>query len=559
MLRSSFPGATSGRVLAPEDVTVVIPIGRDGNRDWLDQAIRSFPEGTKYLVLENDGELAEAKNEGAKAAETPFVQFFDADDVALPDFLENLRSMAWNADVVYPTMILTSEDLTEPLGTHLAFPFCGNRLLDFNFVSGSSLVRREKFLEVGGFDPSFPVWEDWDLWVRMYRAGAHFKPCTQAKMIYRQHSYSRSQTEIDPEQIRKRIIGEPDPALEYKATFYTQATPATTYVRCQLPSRYLPGKVLQQLVWAGGHYPQQRGDAAILQFPGDKATALHGLMMKQEGLRCLVEVDDNYLIHPGKRVLDRSGWSMEVGGKESSRNGHRWIAEHADGVIVTTPWLADRYRKVNPNVYVCPNGVDPPDWPEPEKPDDGILRILWSAGPSHDIDIPLAARAMEWASRQKDVEVYVAGLETGWDFAKTYPWLGELDLYRKLPQGFDIGIAPVRQTAHGMGRSDLKALEYAMGTVCPVMSDLAPYDAWKDGENCLKAKDAKGFYKAIRRLVENRDEVKQLADAARSYVLKERTAQVQRSYWLEAIEDGKTRSGSIGSSRSPVKRTLQAA
>ena len=542
---------------APEDVTALVPFKKDGNKEWLAQAIGSFPEGTKYLVLENDGELAEAKNEGMRQADTEFVQFFDADDIALPDFLENLRFLAWNADVVYPTMILVSEDLEENLGTHLAFPFCGNRLQDLNFVSGSSLVRREKALEVGGFDPSLPVWEDWDLWVRMYRAGAHFKPCEQAQMFYRQHPASRSQQMVDIEEVRKRIVGDPDPALEYKATFFSQATPATTYVRCQLPAKYLPGKVLQ--TYAGSQMPVQRGDTAIVEYPGDKENALMARLLQQGGLRYLVEVDDNYLINPGKKVLERSSWGMKVKDKPLSRDGHRLIVKHADGVIVTTPWLANCYRKVNPNVYVCPNGVDPPDWPEPKKPDDGILRILWAASPSHDTDIPLVSRALEWASRQKDVEVYVAGLQTGWRFATPIPWLPDLDAYRRIFQGFDIGVGPILQTPHGMGRSDLKALEYAMGTVCPVVSDLAPYDPWTDGENCLKAKDAKGFYQAIRRLIENRDEVKQLASAAREYVLKERTAEAQRHYWLEAIEDGKTRTGSTGRSHTTVERALQAA
>jgi glycosyltransferase involved in cell wall biosynthesis len=525
---------------ALDDVTVIIPIGRHGNRYWLKQALGSFPKGTKYLLMENDGELAAAKNAGVEAAGTEFVCFFDADDVALPRYLETMRAYAWNADVVYPTMVLADADL-KPLGLHEAWPFCPHRLMDFNYVSGSSLARRTKVLEAGGFDPDLPVWEDWDLWVRMCRRGARFKPAPEARMVYRQHPSSRSFAEVDTVAIRKRIVGDPDPALDYRATFYNQATPATTYVRCQLPARYLPGMVRQDaLVYEGpgtSYFPHHRGKAAVIQFPGDKTWALMGSVMQTAGLRVLVEVDDDYLTNPGKKILKRSGWALKIRDATSSRQGHRWIAEHADGVIVTTPWLADRYRKVNRNVYVCPNGVDPPDWPEPAKPEDGVFRILWAAALSHDEDVPLIARAFEWASRQKGVEVHVAGIDPKWSFRHwLVPWLHDLDAYRMLFQNYDVAVAPVRQTLYGMARSDLKALESAMGGCALILSDVPPYQSWRDGENCLKAADARGFYRAVRHLVEHRDEARQLGAAAREYVLRERTAEAQIDRWKEAIE-----------------------
>jgi glycosyltransferase involved in cell wall biosynthesis len=70
-----------------------------------------------------------------------------------------------------------------------------------------------------------------------------------------------------------------------------------------------------------------------------------------------------------------------------------------------------------------------------------------------------------------------------------------------------------------------------------VLSDVAPYDLFTDGENCLKAKDARGFYERIRHLVQNRDEVKQLAAAARKYVTEERLITQQIHKWEEAVAD----------------------
>lgn len=533
-----------------KDVTALLPIHRDnGNREWLQQAVNSFGPDVKCLVLENDGDVSEALNAGLNAAETEWVIPFGADDIALPHFVDNMLAVAWNADVVYPNMALRSEDLQEMYGWFTADPFCGYRLQDLNFVGGGTLVRRSKALDVGGYR-TMKTLEDWDLYVRMYRAGARFKPCPQAQMVYRQVDKSRNKVENEAHretlltEYRAQIVGESDPVKDVQATFYNGASPAVTYVRCQLPARKLPGIVRPSLYSVVTEedmsFPDHRG-TAVVSLASDASWALTGLCLQHLGHRFLVETDDNYLSTPGKRIRERANWSKErrsatnPKGKQHSVEGHRSIVAKADGVIASTPFLASQYRKLNPNVYVCPNTVDPDDWPDPERDEDGPLKILWAASKSHSDDIPIVTRAMEWASRQKHVEVYVTGLETGWRFHRQLAWINDLDAYRAHFRHFDIGVAPVTANPFFLGRSDLKALEYSMGLVAPVVSDVAPYDSWTDGENCLKAKDAAGFYKAIRHLVTHRDEAKQLARAAREYTLTHRTIDTNVHLWEQAV------------------------
>lgn len=524
------------------NVTALIPFKNGGNTAWLDEAVKSLP--VPSVVLPNDGNMHTVLNRAAKKVDTEFILRFDADDIALPGMVEHLWRLAWNADVVYPAMRIVSEGLAAEFGEHPAYPFCGNRLQHMNYIPGPALIRRKTFLEVGGYR-DLPALEDWDLWVRMHKAGARFKPCAEAKLLYRQHEGSRNQG-FDYPELQARIS--PDPP-DVKATFYCGATPATTYVRCQLPARALPGIVRPDITVAENEagdvlFPEHHGDAAVFQFAGNKTLALVSGNMKVQGTRVLVEVDDNYLINPGHKVLGRNGWDMRIGRAENTRDGHRWIVRWADGVIVTTDYLAEQYRAVNPNVYVCPNGVDPNDWPDPQKPDDGILRIVWFASQSHETDIPIVARALEWAAGQKDVQVFTVGISPNanlkytdrWRFPFTaLPWQDDLDAYRDRFQAFDIGVAPISRTPGGLGRSDLKALEYAMGAVCPVLSDVPPYSMWRDGENCLKAANSQGFLDQIKRLVRNRGEVRELAHAAREYVLTERTNTAQAYLWEEAL------------------------
>jgi glycosyltransferase involved in cell wall biosynthesis len=332
--------------------------------------------------------------------------------------------------------------------------------------------------------------------------------------------------------------------VAHRATFYCQSTPVTTYLRCELPARYLPGKVMRGAAMIDNDdsvdFPEQSG-AAVFQFAGNAMEALQVMFLKDKGFRVLMESDDNYFtVAPS---MKNTGWVKEKKAGPFSLDGHATILKHVDGCIVTTEFLAKQYRKHNSNVYVCPNAIDPLDWPVLKKPDDGVLRIGWFLSASHKADSPLVYRALEWASRQKDVEVWIAGSDPFVDGHGRvqfphghFPW-SDLPKYRERMAYLDIGVAPVKSTPWALCRSDLKAIEKAYAGAARVLSDNAPYSLFTDGENCLKAKDARGFYERIRHLVQNRDEVKQLAAAGRKYVTEERLITQQIHNWEVAVAD----------------------
>lgn len=517
--------------------TVLIPFLEGNNEDYLKQTIQSIPYGVPYIVARNTGEMAEAMNEALTAIDTEFLMTFGADDVLLDGCVEMLESLAWDADVCYPSMILTTEDLQGYLGTFQAQPFCPQRLHRWNFVSGGSLLRTEKVREVGGWRQLRGL-EDWELYVRMCDAGARFKPVPECAFVYRQVEGSRNKGLSGSKEDWRADLGiEPEPV---QATFYYQATPQTTYWRCQLPARYLPAVCIPEVeVHADEehlHLPDQEGDVAVFQFPGDQfRAAVTALVMPAAGVRTIVETDDNYLT--SARHRKRQGWVRTPDQGPHSLQGHAWIVGRCNAVIVTTESLARQYRKVNPNVYVCPNQIEPSDWAQTEKLDDGVLRIGWFASRSHSRDAPLVARALEWAAGQKDVEIVTMGLDPSWKFPRRHvPWSNDLGTYwRMMTELLDVGVAPIVETPWSVCRSDLKALEYAHAGALPILSESPPYGDWKDGEGCWKATDAKGFLDRIRWCVQHRDEVKQMAARAREYVLAERTVEKNIWRWQEAI------------------------
>ena len=206
-----------------------------------------------------------------------------------------------------------------------------------------------------------------------------------------------------------------------------------------------------------------------------------------------------------------------------------------DGIIVTTPTLGKRYRKFNPNIYVCPNQIDPADWnlSQPSE-DDDVLRIGWFASPSHVQDIPRIRAALEWASGQPGVEVVTMGLNPGWKFKRRHiPWSNDMGVYRTALGQLDIGLAPVVETPWSVCRSDLKLLEYGMSETAAICSEAIPYQGYEGAH--LRAKNSKEFLHHVKRLVKNRDEVKALAKENKEYVLAKRTIAGNIDRWQEAI------------------------
>lgn len=337
-----------------------------------------------------------------------------------------------------------------------------------------------------------------------------------------------------------------DSARGYRATLYHQTTPATKYWRILLPAKYLPGKTLEASKLTVRHYtktnkltfPQLRGDAAILQFPGDNGSALCAMAMESQNKRLLIEVDDNYIDYGDELWRKRASWGRSIGESPHTVKGHVWIAEHSSGVIVTTRALAEAYSRVNDNIYICRNSIDPSDWPDPA-PRDNTFRIGWYASNSHDRDAPLVAKALSWASRQPGVEVINVGHDPGWRFRRTQvPWTNNFLAQRRYLRTLDVGVAPISMTPLAKYRSDLKALEYAMGGAMPILQACEVYWDWQDRPFAGWCSTPGDWMAAVKWAVANQDEVRDRARQAREYVLQHRTFGTEIERWRQAVEGG---------------------
>lgn len=324
------------------------------------------------------------------------------------------------------------------------------------------------------------------------------------------------------------------------ATFYRQATPGTTYWRGVIPMLYLPGQVVPLCDEA---IEAQQG-AAIWQFLGDQGRSNIALQMQRDGIYTVLEVDDNYLRYAPTLYGKNAAWAKTH--KEAVANGtgysvemHRKVVPLMDSVICSTDALAEEYAEYHPNVHVCRNSIIPEDWAPVVHEESDVLRIGYYGSVSHLRDYPKVKKALKWAQRQPGVEVVMIGMHPPGFTGKVYPWQDHLFGGRMNLGKIDVGIAPVTRNAWADGKSDIKAMEYAMAGVLPLLEDAPPYYWWtRDLGWPWKADSPESWDALIKTVVSEREHVKAEAAKAKEYVLAHRTIDQEIHKWREAIADG---------------------
>ena len=200
------------------DVTVVVPtLGASLYlREAVESALAERP--AEVIVVANGGadvdledarviRVAElgrsaARNVGVEEARTPLVAFLDDDDLVLPGRLERQRqalAAAPDAPLAFGRVQVVDGE-GRPLDDW-------NRLLTRRFerlvergatypeilaaeapiYTSATMVRRDAFLDGGGYDPAFEAYEDLDLYLRLARAGALAPVPGEPVALYRLH------------------------------------------------------------------------------------------------------------------------------------------------------------------------------------------------------------------------------------------------------------------------------------------------------------------------------------------------------------------------------------
>lgn len=172
------------------DVTVIV--ATHGTPEWQQLAEqRAVPSAIDQAPLIRlhlpDGTLTETRNRALEQARTEWVIYLDADDELEPGYVSALSH--GSADLRAPAVRYVSDRRPRPTArvprvaghTHTCSAAC---LPDGNWLVVGTAVRAQMLRDVGGWR-DYDWSEDWDTWLRCWRAGATIEAIPQA--VYRAH------------------------------------------------------------------------------------------------------------------------------------------------------------------------------------------------------------------------------------------------------------------------------------------------------------------------------------------------------------------------------------
>lgn len=329
----------------------------------------------------------------------------------------------------------------------------------------------------------------------------------------------------------------------------TDATSPFWY-RCALPAIHLgadwvgvrgrpPGlQVVTGLVRGNTSLPRWSDyKIVVLQQVSGRAWLKQINKLRAQGIKVLYEIDD-YVHGVGKlKDHDYARYYTKQGVRD-----HELCMRVCDGIICSTEYLARRYRKFNPTVYVCRIGLDLGRY-QVTRPERKTVNVLWCGATGH------ARALLPWM--RKVIEVMAdhpwtclvtigqpqfaqaAGRILGEERALGIPFTA-IECYPAAMTMGDIALAPAGDTAWYRAKSDLRWLE-ASALGIPTIADPVVYPEIEHTETGLHAGTPDEMADWLRYLVTYSDERARIGENARDHVETERASDIAAAQWLEVL------------------------
>ncbi|UCF80058.1 MAG: glycosyltransferase family 2 protein [Acidobacteriota bacterium] len=181
------------------EVLVVADGPQATHADTLEERVRD--PRLRVVRRSRQGGPGAARNTGAQAAKGKYLAFLDDDDEWLPNKLEVQMELAAEhpeAALIFSDAYMVKDGEKIALLPSIKFqgPPTLEELCERNFIPCLTvLLKRDVFMNVGGFDPSLEIWgfDDWDLWLRVMRFhSAVFNPLPLAIHYRHEDNYSNT-------------------------------------------------------------------------------------------------------------------------------------------------------------------------------------------------------------------------------------------------------------------------------------------------------------------------------------------------------------------------------
>lgn len=265
--------------------------------------------------------------------------------------------------------------------------------------------------------------------------------------------------------------------------------------------------------------------------------AIKGL--QEKGIKVLYEIDD-YLhgVHKQKSHDFAHDYPKKI------LPSYELCMRAADGLICSTDYIAGRYKRYNPNTFVCRNGIDMARYAL-TKPERDTVNIGWAGATGH------VNALLEWVNGgMLDVMVgrdnttfiaigqpHVAGAVAnllGESRALGIPF-ALIESYPAAMTMMDIALAPAQTTSWYRGKSDLRWLEAgALGI--PIIAQPDLYPEIEHGVTGFHASTPLEMAEILMELVDDRELRETVGEQARAHIADYRDMRYAARRWLEVFE-----------------------
>jgi hypothetical protein len=342
-----------------------------------------------------------------------------------------------------------------------------------------------------------------------------------------------------------------------KILFLHGAYPFCYYYRGYLPGVYGNQMVVSDFMRIDAKVDESKlkamadkADAIVFQRPTDRKFYDLAKAYKAKGKKIIFENDDTYSAVPLERLGNQKQVQIAL---EMNQNLNDFLAL-ADGAIASTQVLADEFSKINPNIAVVGNAIDPLDEIPCKKNDTGKFRVGFIGSVTTNDDYFHLRDDIRKLDERGDITIVVMGVKfydgthlpimnedyEFWASLKNvewHPYCHVTEYMMKVSKlALDLAIIPRKDHYFNKCKSNLKYLEMSLLKI-PVLAQGFPNkDSPYEGAGNKHLTIAKDWYSDVIKIKDSYSKYKEKALKAHDFVLKHYNIKDYAPKWVNTIE-----------------------